>query len=71
MSGSIMTSRPECFSVYGNQVQIGYIQFQVRVSLAARDQGVARQVYELVHSGAMPLIKRRGGCRKKAVVEAC
>lgn len=51
-----MTSRPgcgaACFSAYGGQVQMGYIQFQLCLSLAARDQGVARQVYERTHSGA-------------------
>ncbi|KAF5894597.1 Uncharacterized protein DAT39_015685 [Clarias magur] len=51
-----MTSSPgwrtACFSVYGGQVRMGYIQFQLDVSLAARDQGVVRQVYALAHSGA-------------------
>lgn len=55
-SRSIMTSRPDCgaacYSAYGGQVQMGYIQFQPCILLAARDQGVATQVYELAHSGA-------------------
>lgn len=60
-SGSLMTSRPgsgaACFPAYGDQVQMGHIQFQLCVSLAARDQGAVRQVYEFTHLEVTLLIK--------------